>query len=157
MAQSALSRIRVSAPCFFLGCAADGGCCRFSGVVARRGGVAAAVADALVGRRTRGGGSCALRRFARRSGDGGGWMRDGTAQVALAVCSRWLQVCSGDGIATMRMRCREDDCEWHRWMVRRGCGSAVVERGGRKKTNSRFDGGRRWRNSGGTAAAAWWC
>jgi len=84
-------------------------------------------------------------------------MRDGTAQVALAVCSRWLQVCSGDGTATMRMRCREDDCEWHRWMVRRGCGSAVVERGGQKKMNSRFDGGRWWRNSGGTAAAAWWC
>jgi len=29
VAQSALSRIRVSAPCFFLGCAADGGFCHF--------------------------------------------------------------------------------------------------------------------------------
>jgi len=28
-AEYSLSRIRVSAPCFFLGCAADGGCCRF--------------------------------------------------------------------------------------------------------------------------------
>jgi len=58
-----------------------------------------------------------------------------------ALVARALQRCSGDGTATMRMR----------------CGSSVVERGGRKKTNSRFDGGRWWRNSGGTAAAAWWC
>ena len=29
-----------------------------------------------------------------RCRDGGGWMRDGAAQVAVAVCSRWLQVCT---------------------------------------------------------------
>ena len=100
-------------------------------MVARRGGAAAVVADALAGRRTRGGGVVELRW--RRENDGGGWMRPrGGSRVAeVQWCSLHLRVDGEGDCGGCLMVVRERRC----WM--REDGTVVVFRDGGAKA-------RRW-------------
>ena len=71
-----------------------------------------------------------------RCRDGRGWMHDGTAQVALAVCSRWLQVCAVRRDGRKRWRSKLG-MECDAVVLRRRCG-VVADEDGRKES---FHGG----------------
>jgi len=71
-----------------------------------------------------------------RCRDGRGWMRDGTAQVALAVCSQWLQVCAARRDGRKRWRSKLG-MECDAVVLRRRCG-VVSDEDGQKES---FHGG----------------
>jgi len=111
-AEYSLSRIRVSAPCFFLGCAADGDCCRFP-----MSAMAAMVRSHSWwhGQRCKFAGAswtCLIEAkmvalygavAVAKSAGGGAWSYDGGENDASAVERAWFRWCADVSAAAMRI------------------------------------------------------